>query len=112
MADAIRTHERELFARSQREPEVALLQTIIRRSGHALNSYGKLTKRGSPYLRRALFIAANVARMFDPELKAYYEKKRSEGKCYTVATVATTRKLLSRIYAVLRRGTPFIPSKT
>jgi transposase len=85
------------------------LDPKIRQSGHTLNSYGKLTKRGSPHMRRAVFLAASVARRWDPELKDYYEKKRKEGKCYTVATVATARKVVSRIYAVLRRGTPFIP---
>jgi len=84
------------------------LDPKIRQSGHCLNNQGKLTKRGSPHLRRALFIAANVARRFDPELNAYYEKKRSEGKRYTVAVCAVTRKLVSRIYAVWTRQTPYI----
>lgn len=88
------------------------LDPKIRQSGHALNSHGKLTKRGSSHLRRVLFLAANIARQHDPELKAYYAKKRGEGKRYTVATIATARKLIARIYAVLRRGTPFIPSVT
>jgi transposase len=84
------------------------LDPKIRQSGHCLNNQGKLTKRGSPYLRRALFVAANVARRFDPELNAYYEKKRSGGKRYTVAVCAVTRKLVSRIYAVWTRQTPYI----
>ena len=84
------------------------LDPKIRRSGGTLNSQGKLTKRGSPHLRRALFLAANRARQFDPELKAYYLKKRSEGKKYTVAICATSRKLANRIYAVWSRRTPYI----
>lgn len=84
------------------------LDPKIRQSGHCLNNQGKLTKRGSPHLRRALFIAASVARRFDPELKAYYEKKRSEGKRYTVAVCAVARKLVSRIYAVWKRETPYV----
>lgn len=84
------------------------LDPKIRQSGHCLNNQGKLTKRGSPHLRRALFIAASVARMHDPELKAYYEKKRNEGKRYTVAVCAVARKLISRIYAVWTRQTPYV----
>lgn len=84
------------------------LDPRIRQSGHCLNNQGKLTKRGSPHLRRALFVAASVARRYDPELKLYYEKKRSEGKKYTVAVCAVTRKLVSRIYAVWTRGTPYL----
>ena len=84
------------------------LDPKIRQSGHCLNNQGKLTKRGSPHLRRALFIAAGVARRFDPELKDYYEKKRNEGKRYTVAVCAVARKLVNRIYAVWTRQLPYV----
>jgi transposase len=82
------------------------LDPRIRQSGHCLNNQGKLTKRGSPHLRRALFVAASLARRYDPELKLYYEKKRSEGKKYTVAVCAVNRKLVSMIYAFWNRVTP------
>jgi hypothetical protein len=39
-----------------------------------------------------------------------YEKKRSEGKKYTVAVCATARKLVNRIYAVWSRRTPYLSS--
>jgi transposase len=67
----------------------------------------KLTKRGSPYLRQALYQAAFVGRVHDKELKAYYEKKRAEGKKYKEAVVATSRKMLYRVNAVLKRQTPY-----
>lgn len=79
----------------------------VKQSGKGLKHNTRLTKRGSPYLRQALFQAAAVARQHDPELKAYYDKKRSEGKRYKEATVATSRKLLYRVYAVLKRQTPY-----
>lgn len=79
----------------------------VKQSGKGLKHNTRLTKRGSPYLRQALFQAAAVARQHDPELKAYYEKKRAEGKRYKEATVATSRKLLYRVYAVLKRQTPY-----
>jgi transposase len=76
------------------------LDPKIRQSGHTLNSTGRLTKRGSPHLRRSLFIAASVARQHDPYFKALYDKKRAEGKKYTAATVVVARKLLSISRAV------------
>lgn len=76
------------------------LDPKIRQSGHTLNSTGRLTKRGSPHLRRSVFIAASVARQHDPYFKALYDKKRAEGKKYTVATVVVARKLLSISRAV------------
>ena len=79
----------------------------VRQSGHSLNSTGHISKRGSPHLRRSLFIAANVARRYDPTLQAIYEKKRSEGKSYTVATCVVARKLIAIIRAVWLRQTPY-----
>jgi len=76
------------------------LDPRVRQSGHTLNSTGRLTNRGSPHGRRAIFIAANVARRFDPYCQAYYKKKRNEGKSYTVAKLALARKLLLIVRAV------------
>jgi transposase len=86
------------------------LDPRVRQSGTVLNRNTRLTKRGSSELRHSLFLAANIARQHDPDLKTYYQKKRSEGRTYTEATVATARKLCYRIFAVLRRGTPYIKS--
>ena len=67
-----------------------------------------MSKRGSPYLRHALWLAAGTARQFDPELKAYYERRRSEGKDYGTVMGAICRKLLARIYVVLREQRPYV----
>ncbi len=80
------------------------LDPRIRQSGHCLNSTGHMTKRGSPHARRAMFLSANVARRFDPCYKAYYQKKRDEGKSYTVANCAVARKLLLIVRAVWLSG--------
>jgi transposase len=84
------------------------LDPRVRQSGVTLRRNTKLTKRGSPYLRRALFIAASIAQRHDRELHAYYLKKRAEGKRYKEATVANARHVLQRIYAVWKRGTPYV----
>lgn len=84
------------------------LDSKIRQSGHSLNSTGRLSKRGSPHLRRAVFIAANVARQHDPNFRATYEKKRAEGKRHTVATCVVARQLLKTVRAVWLRGTPYV----
>lgn len=62
---------------------------------------GHITKRGNPILRYALFLAANIARQHDPDLKAFYEKKRAEGKSYRHTICALSRKLCERIYAIV-----------
>src|SRR5487761_1159554 len=80
------------------------LDPRIRQSGHTLNNTGRLTKRGSPHARRAIFLSANVARRFDPYCKAYYDKKRAEGKSYRVANCAVARRLLLIVRAVWLSG--------
>ena len=84
------------------------LDPRVRQSGTSLARNTKITKRGSPYLRRALFIAAAVAQQHDPHLKAYYEKKKAEGRHYSPITVANARRMTHRVFAVLKRGTPYV----
>lgn len=64
---------------------------------------GAITKRGNSILRYALFLAANVSRQHDPDMKAFYEKKRSEGKSHRHAVCAVSRKLCERIYAIVTK---------
>ncbi len=87
------------------------LDPKVKQSGGRLHHNTHLTKRGSPYLRQMLYTGASIAQRHDKELKAYYEKKRAEGKRYKEATVAVARKLLSRVYAVLKRQSPYVKEK-
>lgn len=84
------------------------LDPKVRQSGITLRRNTRITKRGSPYLRRSLYIAASIAQRHDQELRSYFLKKTAEGKAYKEATVAVARKLLYRVYAVWKRGTPYL----
>lgn len=68
-----------------------------------------ISKRGSPHLRRALYLAALTAIRTDAELAAYFQRKQAEGKPFRVALIAVARKLLARIYVVLRDQRPYAP---
>jgi transposase len=83
------------------------LDPRVRQSGTSLKRNTRLTKRGSPYLRKMLYVAASSAERHNPELKATYDKKRDEGKRYTEATIVVARKLIYRVYAVWKRQTPY-----
>lgn len=84
------------------------LDPRVKQSGTSMKRNTHLTKRGSPVLRRCAYLAASIAQRCDPELKCYYEKKRSEGKRYREATIANARHILFRVYAVWKRGTPYV----
>jgi len=83
------------------------LDPRVIQSGGKLHTSGRLMKRGSPYLRTALFLAANVAHVHDPELAKYYSKKRAEGRSHREALCMISRKLLYRIWAVIREQRPY-----
>ena len=82
----------------------------VKQSGEFVGTQNKMSKRGSPYLRRAFFLAANVAAFRDPVLSAYYQKKRAEGKHHYTALGAVSRKLICIVYAVLRDNKPYVPA--
>lgn len=83
------------------------LDASVSQSGEYESTYNHMSKRGSPYLRRALFQSALRAEFFDPVFSAYYQKKISEGKHHLVATNAVARKLCHTIFAVLTKNEPY-----
>ena len=67
----------------------------------------RMSKRGSPYLRLALWLAASMAIQHNEEMSAYYLKKRAEGKAHGTALGAVCRKLLIRIYVIQKENRPY-----
>jgi transposase len=70
----------------------------------------RMSKRGSRYLRRAVWQAAQVAARDDPALRPAYEEKRRAGKHHFAAVGAVANKLVHIIYAVLRDNKPYVPA--
>lgn len=82
----------------------------VKRSGDFSGSRMKMSKRGSPYLRRAIWLASTVAAFKDPAIHALYERKRAEGKDHMTVIGHVCRKMISIIFAVLRDNTPYVPA--
>ena len=78
-------------------------------SGQLTSSYAHMEKRGSRYLRYALFNATQYVCIWDPTYKAYLEKKRSEGKHYFVAISHAAKKLVRLIYHLQTTGEAYCP---
>ena len=76
-------------------------------SGQLINCYSHMEKRGSRYLRYALFNAARYVCQWDPTFAAYLAKKRAEGKHYNVAVSHAAKKLVRLIFAMERSGQPY-----
>lgn len=76
-------------------------------SGQLDSSYSHMEKRGSRYLRYALFNATKFVCMWDNAFAAYLAKKRSEGKHYNVAISHAAKKLVRVIYQMEKTGQPY-----
>ena len=83
------------------------LDAQIKESGEFTGTQTHISKRGSPYLRRAIWGAAFVASWSDPQLKDYYEHLRARGKPHRVAVGAVARKLCDIIFAILSENRPY-----
>lgn len=81
----------------------------LHQSGQATGQT-KMSKRGSPYLRRAIWHAALTATRLDPMFGAIYERQRKRGKHHLVALSHVANKLARVIYSVLKGQRPYTPS--
>ena len=73
-------------------------------SGQLDNCYSHMEKRGSRYLRYALYNATKYVCHWDESFGTYLAKKRAEGKHYNVALSHATKKLVRTIYAMEKTG--------
>lgn len=71
--------------------------------GHA-----RMSKRGSKYLRKAVYQASFIASQRDPLFKAIYTKQRSRGKAHKVALSHVANKMLHVIWSVLKNNKPYV----
>lgn len=77
-------------------------------SGHLINCYAHMEKRGSRYLRYALFNATRYVCMWCPAFASYLAKKRTEGKHFYVAVSHAAKKLVRLLFALQKSGQPYI----
>lgn len=73
-------------------------------SGQMYSSHAKMEKRGSRYLRYALYNATKFVCQWSPVFKEYLAKKRAEGKHYNVAISHAAKKLVRVIYQLQKSG--------
>ena len=80
-------------------------------SGTSVNKKSK-AKAGNRRLKDAFVGSAQKAVMHDAKSRAYYEKKRAEGKSYNSAILALARRRVDLIFALLKTGSLYEPSHT
>lgn len=77
-------------------------------SGQMDGCYSHMEKRGSRYLRYALFNATKYVCLWDSTFATYLAKKRAEGKHYNVAISHAAKKLVRVIYQLQKSGQAYI----
>ena len=91
------------FASAAKLAAYAGLAPRVRQSGRSLNSVTR-PRAGNRRLKRALVLSAARSVDFCEESRAYYDRKRSEGRCHYSAVVALARRRINVMYAMLRDG--------
>ena len=98
------------FEKASQLVAFAGLDVAINQSGEFTGTEMKIPKRGSPYLRRSIWIAATIACFKDPALSVYYKKLIDRGKKHLTAVGAVARKMCNIIFSVLKNKKPYTPN--
>lgn len=85
------------------------IDPTVNQSGEYTSHSAHMSKRGSPYLRRAVWMASMVAIHCDPMFRAYYDKKAAEGMRYMTIIGHVTKKMTNVIFAIMRDNKAYVP---
>lgn len=98
------------FASGAKLAAYAGLAPVTRQSGTSLNAETR-SRRGNHRLKNAMFLAA-FASLRDPASKAFYDRKRAEGKRHNAALICLARRRCDVILAMLRNREHYQPDRT
>ena len=87
------------------------LAPTTRQSGTSIKSE-RVSHSGNKRLKRALFLSAFAVIRTDTVSRAYYDRKRSQGKRHNQAIIALAHRRLGVLYAMLRDGSLYNPPET
>jgi len=96
------------FANGSKLAAYAGLAPVTRQSGTSIKGERR-SRRGNHRLKNALFLAA-FASLSDPDSRAFYDRKRAEGKKHNAAIICLARRRCDVILAMLRTGEPYLTS--
>lgn len=81
----------------------------IKRSGTSVEIMGKISKKGSKYLRQALYMIAEFGRRHNPILKHLFERvKNGNKKRHKLAVIAVANRIARYCYSIMKNHSTFI----
>ncbi|MDU0348270.1 IS110 family transposase [Actinomyces sp. MRS3W] len=84
------------------------LTPVTRRSGSSIRGE-YVSHGGNKRLKRAMFLSAFASLRSDPASRAYYERKRAQGKRHNQAVLALAHRRILTLYAMIRDGALYDP---
>lgn len=100
------------FNRYESARQVAAFAGLVprlRESGKSVRGRARLSKMGTPRIRRSLYFPAITALRCNPVIKEWAAGLRERGKCEMQIIAAVMRKLIHLAYGVLKSGKPYDP---
>ncbi|MBN8696956.1 MAG: transposase [Bacteroidetes bacterium] len=104
----LHTHNYSRFAEWRQFSAYCGLVPYPFQSGTSINGRRKIHAISDVKMKSLLSLSAISAIQHDSELKHYYQKRVEEGKPKMVALNIIRNKIVSRIFATVKRGTPFL----
>ena len=85
------------------------LVPAARDSGKRVGNHRRMRRGGNKVLKRVFFLSAFSSLRSSAHSRAFYDRKRKEGKKHTQALIALARRRVNVLWAMLRDGTTFEP---
>lgn len=112
IAMIIHTNNFESFENARKYACYVGVAPFASTSGTSIKGKPHVCSIGARMLKSDLSMAARSARIHDPQIKEYFERKTAQGKEFGVVLNAIKYKLIQRMFAVIKRGTPFVQLQT
>ena len=77
-------------------------------SGTSIKSKSRVSHYANKKMKSLLYLAASSAIQNDEEFKSYYQKRIEAGKSKMSTMNAVKNKIIARVFAVIKRGTPYV----
>jgi len=77
-------------------------------SGSSIRGRTRLSKVGNMKIKALLSNGASAAIQSENEFSSYYYRKIAQGKAKMIALNGVRNKMLSRVFSVVNRGTPYV----
>lgn len=108
LATIVATGNFTRFQTARQYAKFVCVSPLRRESGTSVRDADHVSKAGHSELKATLTEAARSAINHDGQMRAYYGRKRSEGKSYGCVMNAVKFKLICRMFAVVKRQTPYV----